>query len=59
MTVLMGFWADPYRRSRGTKEDSQEAAGDVALARSRPLTMLWVGVLALVANLFLMVVKPF
>jgi hypothetical protein len=59
VTVLMGFWADPYRRARGTQEDSQDRAGDVALARTRPLTMLWVGVVALVAMLFLMVFKPF
>lgn len=59
VTVLMGFWADPYRRARATQEDSQDQAGDAALARARPLTILWVGVVALVAILFLMVVKPF
>lgn len=59
VTVLMGFWADPYRQARGTKEDSHDSAGHIALARSRPITMLWVGVLALVAILFLMVLKPF
>lgn len=50
VSVLMGFWSLPYHRAR---QKQAEPGG------ARPVTMSWVGSLALLAILFLMVFKPF
>jgi len=54
--IVMGALSVPYHGARAVKED---AVADSPLARSRPMALLLTGVVALIALLFLMVVKPF
>jgi hypothetical protein len=57
--IAMSALSIPYHRARAEKAEPSGAAADAPLARSRPLALLVIGVLGLVALIFLMVFKPF
>lgn len=55
--VFMSALSLPYHRARAEKAD--QLAIDAPLARNRPVALLLIGVVGLVALIFLMVFKPF
>lgn len=60
LSVAMGAMSGAYHKARESKDVSQaDPPADVVLPRTRPLALLVVGVIGLVAILFLMVFKPF
>jgi hypothetical protein len=55
--VVMGALSVPYHRARTEKAD--QPAKDAALASSRPVALLLIGGVGLIALIFLMIFKPF
>jgi hypothetical protein len=55
LTGVMSAWSRPFHMAREAKDQ------DIGehLARTRPAAMAWTGAVALLAILFLMVLKPF